>query len=247
MAKSTHTPAHIQAKNIVVEFPIYNTSHRSLKNTLLSATTGGRVAKENATKHLVVRAINNVSFEAGMGQKSRIALVGHNGSGKTTLLRTLAGVYTPVAGTLSVQGSISSLVDVSLGMDPEATGEENVFLRGVLMGLSRKTIDHLFDDIAAFADLGQFLLMPVRTYSAGMRLRLAFAISTCVQTDIILMDEWLSVGDKNFAEKAEKRLRERIAESAVLVIATHSEQLASSLCDRIIKLEHGVVVSDQNV
>lgn len=234
--------ASIEAKGVRISFPIMNSSHRSLKKVLLNATTGGRVASDSRN-HVIVTAVDGVSFRINPGE--RVALVGHNGSGKTTLLRSLAGVYTPVAGELNVQGSISSLLDVGLGMDHEATGEENIFLRGTMMGLSRAKIESLFDDIASFAELGEFLKVPVRTYSSGMQLRLAFSISTSVRADIILMDEWLSVGDSNFSKKATQRLNELVEQSAILVIATHSSDLVAKLCTREIHMAHGTIISDQ--
>ncbi|KWH26278.1 ABC transporter ATP-binding protein [Burkholderia multivorans] len=229
---------HIHAENITVEFPVFNASHRSLKKTVLRATTGGRVAHD-AGKHVVVRAVSDASFRFNPGD--RVALVGHNGAGKTTLLRVLSGVYAPVAGKLDVQGRIGSLLDMSLGMDPEATGYENIFLRGVVMGLRPSEIEEKIDEIAEFSELGDYLNMPTRTYSSGMALRLAFAVSTAVHPDILLMDEWLSVGDESFNKKASNRLNSLVERSSILVMASHSPELVRKVCNRKIILEKGVL------
>ncbi|KWK52844.1 sugar ABC transporter ATP-binding protein [Burkholderia stagnalis] len=229
---------HIRAEHITVEFPIFNASHRSLKKAVLRATTGGRVAHD-AGKHVVVRAVSDATFEFKPGD--RVALVGHNGAGKTTLLRVLSGVYAPVSGRLDVQGRIGSLLDISLGMDPEATGYENIFLRGVVMGLRPSEIEAKIDEIAEFSELGDYLNMPTRTYSSGMALRLAFAVSTAVHPDILLMDEWLSVGDESFNKKASERLNSLVERSSILVMASHSPQLIERVCNRKIVIEKGTL------
>lgn len=231
--------AHIIAKNVGVEFPIFNSSHRSLKKSILNATTGGRVAKDSKN-HVVVRALDDINLELHPGD--RVGLIGHNGSGKTTLLRVLSGVYAPTQGQLSIQGSIATLLDVSLGMDGEATGYENIRIRGLLMGLSMAQIDAQIDEIAAFTDLGEYLDMPMRTYSSGMTVRLGFAVSTSVHADIIIMDEWLSVGDADFQLKATQRLNNMVDRASILILASHSMMLVEKTCNKIIRMEHGKIV-----
>ncbi len=230
--------ALIKATDITVEFPIFNASHRSLKHKVLNATTGGRIAGENS-RHVSIRAVNQASFCFKPGDK--VGLIGANGAGKTTLLRVISGVYAPILGNLEVTGKIISLLDISLGMDGEATGYENIFLRGIMMGLLPREIEERIDEIAEFSELGNYLDMPVRTYSSGMSLRLAFAISTSVQADILLMDEWLSVGDSQFNEKASQRLDAMVKHSSILVMASHSKQLLEKTCNRIFLLEHGEI------
>jgi lipopolysaccharide transport system ATP-binding protein len=236
--------AHISAQNIFVEFPIYENSHRSLKNKVLNLSTGGRIGNDTG-KHPIVRAIDDLSFEFTHGE--RIGLTGHNGSGKTTLLRVLSGVYRPVRGSLNIQGHIASLLDVSMGLDPDATGFENIYLRGIMDGLKPAVIRGKIDEIADFTDLGEYLNLPVRTYSSGMMLRLAFAISTSVEADILIMDEWLSVGDANFSAKAAERLDRLVSKAAILVIASHDANLINRICTRRLHLEHGMIVSDEPV
>lgn len=236
-------PASITATDLSIDFPIFNASHRSLKKKVLNATTGGRIAGD-AGQRVSIRALESLNFDLRPGD--RVGLVGHNGAGKTTLLRVLSGVYPPSSGKLEVQGRIASLTDISVGIDGEATGFENIYLRGIVMGMTPKEINEKMDEIAEFSELGDYLNMPVRTYSSGMQLRLAFAVSTSVQADIILMDEWLSVGDARFAKKASERLDFMVAHSSILVIASHQEDILERLCNRRITMEHGKLVSDES-
>lgn len=234
----------IVSKDMSVEFPIFENSHRSLKKKVLNMSTGGKIGQD-AGKHPVVRALDSLNFEIHKGE--RVGLFGHNGSGKTTLLRTLTGVYAPVNGVLTTQGRIASLLDVSSGMDPDATGFENIYLRGIMDGLKPNVIKRRIEDIAEFTELGEYLNLPVKTYSSGMSLRLAFAMSTSIDADIIIMDEWLSVGDSSFREKAQKRLDELIDKASILIIASHDPELIESICTRKIHLEHGKIISDIQV
>ena len=203
--------------------------------------TGGQLGSDNQGR-VVVRALENLSFEFKVGD--RIGLLGHNGAGKSTLLRLLSGVYSPSNGSTVIEGDISSLIDISLGIDPEATGRENVFLRGGLLGLTRAEIRNEMDGIVEFSELGDFIDMPVRTYSSGMHLRLAFAVSTIIHPQILLMDEWLAVGDEGFRLKAEKRLNDLVESTSILVIASHSRNLVSHTCNRLLWLEHGKIKMD---
>jgi lipopolysaccharide transport system ATP-binding protein len=225
----------VHADHIVVEFPMYGLDHRSIKHQIIQSATGGRIGQRGNVA--MVRALDEVSFHLKPGD--RLGLRGHNGSGKTTLLRAIAGIYAPSSGQLDVVGRIASLIDCNLGMEAEASGIENVRMRGILLGLSRRQTDRLLDDVADFTELGGFLSMPVRTYSSGMHMRLGFAISTAIEADIVLMDEWLSVGDADFQQRAEHRLMQFLSRSKILVLASHSEHLLGTICNRHIHLEHG--------
>ncbi|KUJ00604.1 ABC transporter ATP-binding protein [Vibrio sp. MEBiC08052] len=236
--------ANIITKNMTVEFPIYENSHRSLKKKVLNMTTGGRIGSD-AGKNPVVRALDDINLTFSSGD--RVGLVGHNGSGKTTLLRVLTGVYSPVKGKVDTHGRIASLLDVSMGLDPDATGFENIYLKGVMDGLSPQIIRQKIDEIADFTELDEYLNLPVKTYSSGMMLRLAFSISTSVDADIIIMDEWLSVGDESFNKKASERLNDLINSASILVIASHDPKLIENVCNRKIHMEHGKVVSDERI
>jgi lipopolysaccharide transport system ATP-binding protein len=229
---------------MTVEFPIYENSHRSLKKKVLNMTTGGRIGSDSG-KHPVVTALDDINITIKKGEK--VGLVGHNGSGKSTLLRVLTGVYSPIKGEIQTKGRIASLLDVSMGLDPDATGFENIYLKGVMDGLSPSLIRKKIDEIADFTELGDYLNLPVKTYSSGMMLRLAFSISTSVDADIIIMDEWLSVGDASFNEKAAERLGDLIGQASILIIASHNPNLINDVCNRKIHLEHGRIISDEPV
>jgi lipopolysaccharide transport system ATP-binding protein len=230
--------ANISLKQASVVLPIFNSSSRSITNTLVSAATGGVLTAQKGG-HISIEALKNLDLEIVPGD--RIGIVGHNGSGKSTLLRLLSGIYEPSSGEIRRSGSISSLVDISLGINPESTGRENIFLRGKLMGLSRKEIDEKIDEIIEFSELGDYINLPVRIYSSGMLLRLAFAVSTSITADILIMDEWLSVGDGSFAERASKRLKELVDNSEILVVASHTRSLIEETCNKVVWLEHGVI------
>jgi len=232
---------YVRASDVVVDFPIYGAKSRSLKHTMIRAATGGALAKDAADR-VVVRALDKVSFDWREGD--RVGLVGHNGSGKTTLLRAIAGIYEPSEGRIDARGRIASMLSVSVGMEQEATGYENIYLRGTIMGLTRREIAAKVDEISAFSELGDYLDMPIRTYSSGMSMRLAFAISTSVDADILLMDEWLSVGDASFAKKAQARLSELVGRAKILVLASHNLDMVKSNCGKILYLEHGRVVRE---
>lgn len=236
--------AFIEFNNVSVDIPVYNANSRSLKNRLIQASTGG-ILRSHDSGFVVVKALDNLTFSLKEGD--RVALLGHNGAGKTTLLRVLGGVYHPTSGSATVYGNVGSLIDVSLGIDPEATGRENIYIRGALLGMQRSELEEKVNDIIEFSGLGNFVDMPLRTYSAGMQLRLAFAVSTITRPEILLMDEWLSVGDESFKHKAEARLNDVVQASSILVIATHSRELVLKTCNRAIYLEHGRIKMDGNV
>ena len=229
--------ASILLNDVHVEIPIYNTSGRSLKKQLARVTTGGRIQSDHGLT--VVRALNGVTLAFSDGD--RIALVGGNGAGKTTLLRVLGGIYEPTRGTVVVTGKVMPLLDVTLGIDMEATGIENIMLRGVLLGIERWRLAALRDEIADFTELGDYLNMPVRTYSSGMVMRLAFGISTCVAPEIVLMDEFFAVGDAHFMHKAEQRLNDVVAKAGIIVFASHSQDLVRRMCNKAVWLHAGEV------
>lgn len=230
--------ALISLKNVSVSFPIYGAGANSIKKTLAASVSGGRFGKETGVT--VVQALRNINLELKSGD--RLGLIGQNGAGKSTLLRTLAGIYEPASGTFIRQGSVASLIDPSLGIESDATGFENIMLRGLVMGLSKREIDKLTPSICEFSGLGEHLNMPVRTYSTGMAMRLAFSISTSVQADILLMDEWLSVSDAEFKAKAEKRMQDVVASSGILVLASHSPRLIQKECNMVLRLDQGGIV-----
>jgi len=215
-----------------------------LKRAVLHAATGGKIARDSANR-VVVRALDGISFEIREGD--RVGLIGDNGAGKTSLLRTLSGIYEPLEGRLETRGRIVTLLDFSFGIDPESTGYDNILLRGIMAGLHPREIRSKIEEIAEFTELGDYLQMPVRTYSTGMQLRLAFAASTSVEADILLMDEWLSVGDEAFSEKASRRLHDLVHRSSILVMASHSLKLIEAVCNRVFRLERGRIVEQSAI
>ena len=228
----------VELNNVSVSFSIYTAGSRSLRNAMIAATTGGRIGSDS--KHIVVQALDQVSLRLEDGD--RVALIGHNGAGKTTLLRVLAGIYEPLVGTVKVEGRVTPMFDLSLGIDPESTGYENIVLRGLYLGLSKAEILLRRDSVAEFTELGPFLNLPVRTYSAGMQARLAFSMATCIEPEILLLDEGIGAGDASFLEKANERLHHFVDKAGILVLASHSEQLVSRLCNKAILMEHGRMV-----
>jgi len=226
---------------VSVDFPVYNAHGRSLKKHLFRVATGGRLDTD-AAGHINVRALEDISFELRDGD--RVGLLGHNGAGKTTLLRLLSGVYYPSSGQAEISGGIGSLTGISLGINPEFTGRENIYLRAALLGISKRNMASQIEELIEFTGLGDFIDVPVRTYSTGMHLRLAFGVSTLIKPEILLMDEWLSVGDESFRHKAEKRMSDLVAATNILVIASHSRDLLLNVCNRAIWLEHGRVKMD---
>jgi ABC-2 type transport system ATP-binding protein/lipopolysaccharide transport system ATP-binding protein len=234
--------AHISIKDLSVEFAIFGANARSLKNTVLAQATGGRVMA-GARDIVSVRAIDKLNLEIRDGD--RIGLVGHNGSGKTTLLRVLAGIYKPASGSVRIEGRVGVLLDPGAGMDAEATGIENIYLRGYILGMSKREIEAQIPDIADFTDLGDFLQLPMKIYSAGMQARLTFAISTALQHDILLIDEGIGAGDAAFQEKAQKRIESLFSRSSIVVLASHSDALINSYCNRKVEMNHGQLVTDK--
>ncbi|CAB4624374.1 MAG: ATP-binding cassette domain-containing protein [Actinobacteria bacterium] len=233
--------AQISFQNASVEFPIFNAKGRSFTSKVLQIATGGKLDSD-AQGHVTVRALQGINLEIQEGE--RVGLLGHNGAGKSTLLRVLSRAYVPTSGTAAISGNVGSLIDISLGINPEATGIENIHLRAALLGIPRALVLKNIEEIRIFSELGNFLEMPVRTYSAGMHLRLAFAVSTLVTPEILLMDEWLSVGDEAFRTKAEAKLQQMVDSSKILVIASHDRNLIEKTCNRAIWLEHGKIIKD---
>lgn len=235
----------IVVDNLGVSFPLSVSRPQSLRSELTSRLSliGGNVV--GSQSHGSVLALSDVSFSLRPGD--RLGLIGPNGSGKTTLIRTLAGVYDPSAGRIRVNGVVVPMFDIGLGFDDEGTGYENIYIRGLIMGLTKKEISERIDEIADFSGLGEYLNMPIRTYSAGMSLRLMFAIATSVQGDIMLMDEWLTVGDADFRQRANERLRKLTEQTGILVLASHDTKLLRETCNLAMYLVHGRMLHFGNI
>lgn len=230
--------AYLKFENVTLQYSIYNAKSMSMRNQLVRIGTGGQLSKET-TDIVTVTALNNVSFE--LHDDDAVGLVGHNGAGKTTLLRTMAGIYTPISGKITREGRVTTLIELGAGLDAELSGYENIFRMGMLLGASRSDMDNAIPDIESFTELGDFLYMPVRTYSSGMMMRLMFAVSTAVRPEILLIDEMLGTGDAAFQEKAQNRMKKLIETAKIFVFASHSPELIKKYCRRIFTLEHGIV------
>ncbi len=228
----------ITLENVSVEFPVYGGASRSLKKTLISMGSGGRISRD-ARDRVYVQALREVSFHIGDGE--RVGVIGPNGAGKTTLLRVAAGIYEPTQGVVRHVGRLSPLFDATLGMDMEATGHENIMLRGLFLGLSPREIRQRTDEISEFTELGDYLAMPVRTYSSGMLLRLAFSVSICVDPEILVMDEWIVAGDAQFLNKAQARMVTFVDRSRILIVASHRDEVIRRWCDKALLLDQGKV------
>jgi lipopolysaccharide transport system ATP-binding protein len=227
---------------VSVAFPIYHGNSRSLKQTVFAAASG-RLTQDSRNR-VVVQAVRDISFTLNAGD--RLALIGPNGAGKTTLLRTLAGIYEPVEGRVLVDGSIGALLDTMLGMNAELTGRENIQLRGLYGGLTKSAMRHLQDDVETFAELGEFMELPVRFYSAGMVVRLGFALATAIRPQVLLMDEWFLAGDASFMDKARLRLESLVKDAQILVLSSHNDPAVLEWSNRAIWMEGGRIRMDGN-
>ena len=230
--------ARIDIENIDVHFPIYDARARSFRHRVLGIGAGRIGATAN--HHVVVRAPNDISLSVSHGD--RLGLVGRNGAGKSTLLRVMSGIYEPGAGSVRVEGRLAALTNITMGMDMEDTGYENILIRGFMLSLTRRQSLERIPEIESFTELGDYLNLPLRTYSQGMLLRLAFAVSTSIEPEILILDELIGAGDKWFAEKATQRLK-RLAEGAsILVVASHSRETLLQLCNKAALLREGHLV-----
>ncbi|MBA3660188.1 MAG: ABC transporter ATP-binding protein [Gammaproteobacteria bacterium] len=230
--------ARIDLDQVSVAFPVFQVNARSFKKNFLRLATGGNVSKD-ANEHFVVRSLSDVDLTLRQGD--RVGLIGHNGSGKSTLLRLLANIYEPTSGRIKIDGQVSPMLDLMSGIEQEFSGYENILIRGTILGIPRKKIREQMAAIAELTGLGDYLSMPVRTYSSGMMVRLAFAISTSIEPDILLIDEIFGAGDASFMEIARKKMISLLKESNIVVIATHSDTLIKEFCNKALLLESGRV------
>lgn len=230
--------AFIKLNQVSVEFPIYSSNSISFRKNFIRMATGGLVMHD-ANKRIVVRSLNNLSLQIHHGD--RVGLVGHNGAGKSTLLRLLGGIYEPSSGDIQVEGKISTMLDIMHGIESESTGYENIKMRCLMLGMSNLEIKQSMDKIAQFSNLGDYLNMPVSTYSSGMLVRLAFSISTCMQPDILLIDEVFGTGDADFFEKARQRMIDLMNHSRIVVFASHAPVLIREFCNKILVLNAGAI------
>lgn len=231
------TNPHISMKNVTLDLPIFDHLSRSLKVDLIRGLVGSGIGESDG--HRYIRALDNCNLEIRKGE--RIGLVGHNGAGKTTLLKTIAGIYQPSKGTLTTTGKITALIDISAGVNIEASGYENIIIRGLYLGHTVAEIKEKIDHIIAFSELGNYIQLPVRTYSSGMVSRLLFSVSTAFEPDILLLDEGIIAGDPAFNEKASHYLADYTDRAGIVMLASHSKELMHMFCNKGIRLNQGRV------
>lgn len=227
----------IKLENVGVHFNLPQARSQGMMNSFKSVALGGVITQQK--KRVGIHALDDISLHLKRGD--RVALIGHNGAGKTTLLRVLAGIIPPTSGKIRVEGRISSLISIQLGLNNHATGRDNIRLRARYMGFTEKEIDGQFDDIIEFSNLSEFIDLPMRSYSSGMRLRLAFAIATAFRPDILILDEWLSAGDESFQKKASQRLGSLIERTGIFIFASHNSQVQARTCNMGIVLRRGKI------
>ncbi|GJL96299.1 MAG: sugar ABC transporter ATP-binding protein [Hyphobacterium sp.] len=246
--------SHVSVKNLFLNYPLYQQAPIPDKPQIAHSVDPENSAHNHRNETLIrggnnaiigVRALSGISFEVPSG--GRLAIMGENGSGKTTLLQVLAGIYAPDSGEVVIDGQTTSVVNINLGMSLEASGHNNITLRGLAAGRSRREIEERRADIAAFSELGEFLDLPVQTYSAGMRMRLNFAIATAFQPDVLILDEWLSAGDAAFRKKATARMQSFVEQAGILILASHSRALMEATCDRALWLDCGQIRAEGKV
>ncbi|WP_336672184.1 galactan export ABC transporter ATP-binding subunit Wzt/RfbE [Tsukamurella sp. USMM236] len=226
----------IRTQDACVDFPVFDAKSRSIKRAVMGSAGGKVMADDNV---VVVEALRNITMSLDEGD--RVGLVGHNGAGKSTLLRLLAGIYEPTRGSALVKGRVAPVFDLGVGMDPEISGMENIIIRGLFLGQTRKSMLRKADEIAEFTELGDYLSMPLRTYSTGMRVRIALGVVTSIDPEILLLDEGIGAVDAEFMRKARKRLSALVERSGILVFASHSNEFLAQLCDRAMWIDHGEI------
>lgn len=233
--------AHIRTEKLTIEYPVFSRNAMSLRNRMIAISTGGRIAGASGNS-VIVRALDSLDLDISDGD--RVGLVGHNGAGKSTLLRTMAGIYSPTSGTISTSGRISTIFQLGAGLEPELDGYENIIRLAMLLGATKAQARAMFPDIEEFTELGNFLSVPIHTYSAGMLTRLTFAVATAARPEILLLDEVIGAGDANFQHKARKRLESMIESASILVLASHSQEMIEQFCNRQLTFEHGRLIND---
>ena len=227
----------IETRDAWVEFPIFDAKTRSLKKAFLGKA-GGTIGR-NADNVVVIEALRDITMTLKVGD--RVGLVGHNGAGKSTLLRLLSGIYEPTRGSTVIRGRVAPVFDLGVGMDPDTTGYENIIIRGLFLGQTRKQMLAKIDEIAEFTELGEYLSMPLRTYSTGMRVRLAMGVVTSIDPEILLLDEGIGAVDAEFLTKARARLQALVERSGILVFASHSNEFLARLCKTAMWIDHGAI------
>jgi ABC-type polysaccharide/polyol phosphate transport system ATPase subunit len=228
----------IRVSELTIDLPLQNVSANSLRRKIIDIAIGGQFFRKN-NDGLSIRALDRVNFSVKNGE--RVGVVGHNGAGKTTLLRALAGVFEPNKGVIEVEGKVTALFGAGIGLDNDATGLENIKLMGAYLGVDLSKNDSRVEEIIDFCDLNNYIELPVKVYSTGMLGRLAFAVATSLQPDVLIMDEWLGAGDQFFIKKAQDRVNKFVESAKVVILASHSDALIEKIASKVVWLERGQV------
>ena len=228
----------IEIENLSIQFPNFEMKGRSFRKAIFEGIVGGKIIKNETG--LFVNAIEDVNLSLKGGD--RLGLIGHNGAGKSTLLRAMAGCYHPSQGSITVEGRVNSLLEINIGLDQDSTGFECIKLKSKFLGFNEKELSELIEDVTEFTELGEFLHLPLRVYSSGMKIRLAFALATIGKPEIVIMDEWLGVADQGFQQKAKERLDSFVNKAGIVVLASHSTELISQFCTQVIELKNGHII-----
>ncbi len=222
----------IQAENLSICYKISYDRIQSIKEYVVQLLRG-------KIKYEEFWALRDVSFTVNRGEV--LGIIGHNGAGKSTLLKIIAGILKPTSGSVSVQGTVVPMLELGSGFDYDLTGRENVFLNGAILGYSEAFLKEKYQEIADFSELGRFIEVPLRNYSSGMVMRLAFSVATVVNPDVLIVDEILSVGDAEFQEKSRRRMMELMGGGTTVLFVSHSLDQIREMCDRVLWLDHGEV------
>jgi len=233
----------IRFDKVVLRYPVGPFVRGSIKSSFFRLFGHEPIDRAHKPRDHVT-ALDGLDLTIGRGE--RVGIIGRNGAGKSTTLQTIAGIYPIAGGTLTVSGKIQALFNIGLGFEPDATGRENILYRGLAMGCAPEEITSRVEEIVAFADIGDFIDLPVRTYSSGMYVRLAFAISTYLEGDILLIDEVFGAGDMVFQKRAQKRLRDLVNKAGIVVMVSHDTNLIREVCNRVLWIEHGHLRADGN-
>ena len=233
---------NIILKDVYLNYPVFSSDSRSFKKNVLNKIKSEKF-KKNKSDILHIQALKNINLKINEGDK--IGVYGNNGSGKSSLLKIISGIYYPSNGIINVEGSINSLISLNAGFNENLTGKENSIFKLKLLGLKKDEINNKLDEIKNFSGLNEFFFLPIKTYSSGMLLRLSFSLSILCPHDILIMDEWLSVGDDKFQQQALLKINEIIQKSKILIIASQSKDVLEKLCNKIITLKDGIIVSEK--
>ncbi len=233
--------SEINLKNVYLDFPIYDAQSLSIRNKMRDiGNTVVTRSKKNISGARVIEGLKDINLNLVHGDK--VAIIGSNGSGKTTLLKLIAGIYYPSSGEVKSKGELSCMLDIGFGFELDATGYENIILSNIIRGLTKKSIDKILPDIAEFSGLGEFLNMPLRTYSSGMQARLAFSSAIARTPGILLIDEFFSTGDIEFSEKSKSKVLEMMDNSSILAFASHDMDLLENICNKAILMKNGEII-----